>query len=91
MKMLLRGMEDKRRVELLLSLTKINSEPVVKAIYDHLVDGKTETGAVAINMIQQQNFNRAMAKLNRVAGIVEEIKTLDWQRFVKANQVSDVK
>jgi len=91
MKMLLRGMEDKRRVELLLSLTKISSEPVVKAIFDHLVDGKTETGAAATNMIEQQNFNRAMIKLNRVTGIVEEIKTLDWQRFVKINQVSDVK
>ena len=88
--MLLCGMEDKRRVELLLSLTKVSSEPVINAIFDHLVDGKTETGAVAINMLQQQNFNRAMVKLNKVAGIVEEIKDCDWAKF-KANQLTDVK
>lgn len=88
MKMLLCGMESRRRVELLLSLTSISSEPVTQAIFDHLVDGKTETGAVATNMIAQQNFNRAMVKLNKVAGIVEDIKVIDW---AKLNQLTDVK
>lgn len=87
MKMLLRGMENKRRVELMLSLTRINSEPVVKAIFDHLVHGKTEEGAAAINMIQQQNFSWALIKLNKSAQVVEEIKVIDWE---KLNQISDV-
>lgn len=85
MKILLRGMENKRRIELLLSLTKIDSESIIKAIFDHLVDGKTKVGAAATNMIQQQNFSRALIKLNKVAEVVEEIKTIDW------NHISDVK
>jgi len=90
MKMLLRGMENKRRVELLLSLTKINSESLQYAITDHLCNGCSEKDASILNGVQQQNFNRAMVKLNKVAGIVEEIKNEDWSSF-KANHITDVK
>lgn len=75
------GGESKERVELLLSLTKINSEPLRDSIVDHLFVGHTEKDAVLLNGVTQSNFNRAMKKLNDVAGIVEKIKELDWERF----------
>lgn len=84
MKVLLRGMESKRRVELLLSLTSISSESTIKALHDYLVNGRTAEGAVAINGLQQSNFNRDLKKLNDKAVIVEEIKDLDWAKFSKS-------
>lgn len=75
------GGESKERVELLLSLTKINSEPLRDSITDHLCAGHSEKDAALLNGVTQSNFNRAMKKLNDVAGIVEKIKELDWERF----------
>jgi hypothetical protein len=80
---LLQGMESKKRVELLLSLTRIESESVVSAIYDHLVAGHSEKDACLLNDATQSNFNRAMSKLNNVAGIVEQIKEIDLSKSVK--------
>ena len=37
------------------------------------------------NGVPQQNFNRALVKLNAVAGIIEQIKVIDY------NHLSDVK
>ena len=81
MKMLVRGLESTERINLLLSLTRINSEPIIRALHDYLVNGRTDTGAAAINMVEQSNFNRALSKLNEVAGTVEKIKDLDWQHL----------
>jgi len=81
MKMLVRGLESSERVNLLLTLTSIKSEPIIKALHDYLVSGRTDTGAAAINMVEQSNFNRALSKLNKVAGTVEEIKVIDWKHL----------
>lgn len=81
MNYLLAGGESKERVQLLLSLTKINSESLQCAIEDHLVTGHSEKDAVLLNGVTQSNFNRAMSRINEVAGIVEKIKELDWSRF----------
>lgn len=84
MKMLLRGMESTKRINLLLSLTSIKSEQIIKALHDYLVSGRTDTGAAAINMVEQSNFNRALSKLNEIASIVENIKQLDWAHLSKS-------
>ncbi len=81
MKMLVRGLESAERVNLLLSLTRIESEQIIKALHDYLVNGRTDTGAAAINMIEQSNFNRALSKLNKVASTVEKIKEIDWEHL----------
>ncbi len=78
MKYLLPGNETAKRVKLLISLTRIKSKPLIKAINQHLVNGKPETSAAILNGIPQPNFNRAMVKLNKVAETVEAIKALDW-------------
>jgi len=81
MKYLLPGNESAKRVELLLSLTKMDSQPLITAINQHLVNGKPEKSAAILNGIPQQNFNRAMTKLNKIAEIVEQIKELDWEHI----------
>ncbi len=88
MRYLLAGNESKARVEILISLTSISSEDLVKAIMMHLTTNEGARGikgAAALCGIEQQNLNRAMVKLNEVAGKVEAIKELDW------NHLSDVK
>ncbi len=77
MKYLFIGSQSEQRFELLLSLTRINSDDVVAALYDHLVKGATESSAAIINGISMSNFNRAFKKLNDVAETVERIKEID--------------
>jgi hypothetical protein len=79
MKFLTKGLEPEQRVNLLLQLTKIGSENIRSALVDHLAKGLTENDAAMLNDISQQNFNRALMRLNSVAGIVEEIKEVDWK------------
>lgn len=84
MNYLLQGGESKERVDLLLSLTKISSEPIISAIHDYLVKGFDESDAVSLNSTTQSNFNRNMAILNKVAGTVESIKEIDWAKLNKS-------
>lgn len=81
MRYLLQGGESEARVKLLLKLTNIRSEDVIAALDDHLVKGVNDTMAAAFNGIQLSNFTRALAKLNEVAGTVEQIKDLDWAKL----------
>jgi len=77
---LLAGLEPKERIELLLKLTKINSEPLQVAIVDHLAKGLSEKEVVLLNDVTQSNFNRAMRRINGVVEIVEKIKELDLSK-----------
>jgi hypothetical protein len=81
MNYLLAGSEPAARVELLLSLTRINSEDVKAALRDHLVKGVSDSNAIAIHGITKSNFSRALKRLNEVAAIVEQIKDIDWEKF----------
>lgn len=85
MKMLVKGLEEKLRVNLMMKLTRIDSENVKSALIDHLTKGLSEDDAAMLNDVRQQNFNRALKRLNEVATIVEDIKNHDWARFQKAN------
>lgn len=81
MRYLIRGGESAERFDLLLSLTRINSEDIIAALKDHLVIGISESDAAVLNRVKQQNFNRALKQLNAVAETVENIKAIDWKRF----------
>ncbi|QFI37590.1 hypothetical protein FR932_06915 [Moritella marina ATCC 15381] len=78
MKFLTKGLEHEERINLLLQLTKIGSENIKSALVDHLTKGLTENDAAMLNDVPQQNFNRALKRLNDVAGVVEKVKELDW-------------
>lgn len=73
LKFLMPGVENAETVDLLLSLTKINSEEIQDAIRDHLVRGRDMAGAALLNDVPKQNLSRALVKLNEVAEIVQKI------------------
>jgi len=81
MKFLTKGLEPEERINLLLQLTKIGSENIRSALVDHLTKGLTENDAAMLNDVSQQNFNRALKRLNDVAGVVEQVKELDWNKI----------
>lgn len=81
MKYLTQGGESLIRFKLLLSLTKISSQPVQAALADYLCKGFGDTAAAAMNGVALSNFNRALATLNQVAATIERIKEHDWQHL----------
>ena len=81
MKFLTKGLEPEERINLLLQLTKIGSENIKSALIDHLTKGLTENDAAMLNDVPQQNFNRALKRLNSIAGVVEQVKELDWNKI----------
>jgi len=81
MKFLTKGLEPEERINLLLQLTKIDSENIKSALADHLTKGLAESDAAMLNNVSQQNFSRALKRLNGVAGVVEEVKKLDWNKI----------
>ncbi|PKH06415.1 hypothetical protein [Moritella sp. Urea-trap-13] len=83
MKFLTKSLESEQRVNLLLQFTKIGSENIKRALIDHLTKGLTENDSAMLNDVSQQNFNRALKRLNIVAGIIEQIKNLDEEPFIK--------
>ena len=80
---LLAGMESETRVSLLLELTKIRSEQLTDAIYDHLCKGHASSVAAALNNITEGQVARAMVKLNDINDIVIKIEECDFSRFIK--------
>ena len=77
MKYLFKGMQSQERFELLLSLTRIQSESVISALNDYLVRGMDKKAAAVINGVEMPNLSAALTKLERKAAIVEKIKELD--------------
>ena len=79
MQVLVQGLESKKRVKLLLKLTKIESENIQSALLEYLCTGLTIDDAAMLNDVPRQNFNRALKRLNEVAEVVERIKEIDWK------------
>lgn len=78
MNYLLQGRETEQRLSLLLGLTNVRSEPILRAMHYFYVNGMSEKLVVQFKDVTQSNFNRACSKLNKVVEIVELIKELDW-------------
>ncbi|MBO1894193.1 hypothetical protein HNW13_000035 [Shewanella sp. BF02_Schw] len=81
MKYLIQGGESLQRLQLLLSLTRMDSECMREALEDHYVLGFQDVAAVARNDIDRGNFTRAQKRLEQVAATVEQLKELDWAHF----------
>ncbi|MDK2597914.1 PapB/FocB family fimbrial expression transcriptional regulator [Pseudoalteromonas obscura] len=77
MKYLFKGMQSNSRFELLIMLTKIDSEQMIDALRDFLVRGMDKKSAAILNGVKQSNFSAALKALNEKAAIVEQIKELD--------------
>ncbi|MCG6443635.1 adhesin biosynthesis transcription regulatory family protein [Vibrio parahaemolyticus] len=75
------GMETEQRVNLLISLTSIRSEPQKQALKQHFVEGLNFSACAALFEITESNFQRAIDRVQQVDSVVESIKELDWARF----------
>ncbi len=75
-----KGQLSKERLELLFQLTKINSDDVRAALFDHYVRGMKQSDAALLNGVPKQNVERGAKRLNDVAAIVEQIKEHDWAK-----------
>ena len=72
------GQETDKHVDLIISLTSINSESTIKALKLHLVNGVTSKGIDELGFMSQSNFSRDLQKLDDVANIVEQILDSKW-------------
>ena len=70
-------MQTQERFELLLSLTRIQSESVISALNDYLVRGMDKKAAALINGVEMPNFSAALSKLEEKARVIELIKEID--------------
>ncbi|RZG05521.1 hypothetical protein EXT48_08275 [Pseudoalteromonas sp. CO348] len=77
MRYLFKGMQSQERFELLLSLTRIQSENVISALFDYLVKGMDKKAAAMINGAELPNLSAALNKLEEKAAVIERIKELD--------------
>ena len=74
MKYLIAGGETKEGINLLLVFTKIESEQLIDAIYDHFCKNYSAKDAADLNDVPRQNVARAIKTLNKIAGQVEDVK-----------------
>lgn len=80
MKYLYKGSQSQERLDVLLSFGKSTSEDIKAALSDYLVRGIGKTNSATLNGVPGPNLTRALKRLETVAGKVEKIKELDWQK-----------
>lgn len=79
---LLAGSEPERKLDLLLSLTRITSEPTIAALKLHYTTGLDPERCSARHFIELSNLMRAQNTLNSTMGVVEAIKEIDWEKHL---------
>lgn len=75
MKYLSQGQESKKKITLLLALTK-TGDKIQAGIIDHLVKNFSIAHAAMLNDVISNNLSVAIKDLNKVAEIVEKINEL---------------
>ncbi|MBW0298536.1 hypothetical protein B4P00_20330 [Shewanella xiamenensis] len=79
---LLAGSEPERKIDLLLSLTRITSEPTIAALKLHYTTGLDAERCSARHFIELSNLNRAQSTLNSIMGVIEAIKEIDLEKHL---------
>lgn len=90
MKYLVQGMESKKKIELLISATKIKRDKLVDAIFDHYCRDFDIASASVLNGIKQPNLTAACNTLNEVAEKFEkyfEIRTYELSSINKNKEI----
>ena len=72
MKYLCKGQESLKNINLLLQLTN-TQEDTQTGIIDHYVNNFSISHAAAINGLNRGNLSVAIAELNRIASVVEQV------------------
>lgn len=70
---LIRGGEPEEKIMLLISLTSIRSEKVIKVLKAYYCRGMGERDIQTFYGVTQSNLNRDRHKIERAAGIVEAL------------------
>ncbi len=70
---LIQGQESDLKLDLLLSLTSLTSEPVTNALREHYIKGTAQKMCEMKYSISQQAFSRAAKRLNEVYEIVQQL------------------
>ena len=81
MKYLLQGSEPKEKVEILISMTGLESENMEQAIIDHLTKGMKRSEAAYINNVKESNMSRDIKLLNEYAAKHERMKEIEWPNY----------
>lgn len=77
MNYLFAGNQSQVRLDTLLLLTKITSEPILNALREHLVLGYPLERAAIRSKVPKGNLSRAVDTLNEVADVHEKLKEID--------------
>lgn len=75
---LIQGHESSERLAILFDLAGRFGDNTKDALLDHLNKGHTEELSASMNGLTKPNFSRALKRINEVAGLVEQVKELDW-------------
>lgn len=65
-------------IELLISLTSIRSKKQIRALESHLVQGFTIRAVSEMFGVTNSNLRRDIQKLNKVAGVVNELRKYEY-------------
>ncbi|MCU8008452.1 hypothetical protein L5M11_13100 [Shewanella sp. SM87] len=88
---LLAGSEPEPKLDLLLSLTRITSEPTIAALKLHYTTGLDPERCAARHFIELSNLMRAQTTLNNTMGVVEAIKEIDWEKHLAKLAAANVR
>lgn len=87
MKTLHAATQSDERFKLLVSLTKISSEDIIKGLHYHLVKGFDVNNSAALSGVKQPNLQKALNTLESVSQKVELIKEIDLNHLTNINKV----
>ena len=65
------------RLELVLMLTKVTSKPILQLLKKATEDGVTDYKILSLGSVTLSNFNKVLRKVDRINGIIDEIKQID--------------
>jgi len=81
MKHLVQGAEKTEKIDLLISLTSLDSEDMRSAMVDHFCRNMKRSDSALINNVKEPNLSRDIKKINEVAGKLERLKEMDWVKY----------
>jgi hypothetical protein len=84
--MLVQGMESEKSIDLLISMTKIKSEPVIDALKAHFVEGSHVQIAAEKNGLEKSNLTRDIKKINVIAVKMNEYFEINYSKMIPVNK-----
>jgi predicted DNA-binding protein YlxM (UPF0122 family) len=83
---LLHGGNDRQIIDMYISLTKMSSEEMHKALHYYFIDGFEIEMIATMTSVTKSNLHRDVAKVNEVHKVVEKIKEREYYRIRELNK-----